>query len=115
MNPYIYCLLLSLLFLAGTLYFLKSRTLDFKHSMFWILISLIFIILSTNKNLTEWLAGLVKITYAPAFLFVTGMIFIIFLIFYLTIIISRMQNNIVSLVQEIGIIKSEMQKEGEKK
>ncbi|MCQ1531174.1 DUF2304 domain-containing protein [Lutispora saccharofermentans] len=106
MNAYIYCFILSLLFLAAALYFSKTRVLNFKYSVFWISISLILIMLSLNKRLTEKMAGLVNISYAPAFLFVTGIVFAFFLIFYLTITISSLQNKITKLVQEIGIIKS---------
>lgn len=110
MNPYIYSFILSLLFLAVTLYYIKSRSLDFKYSIFWIVLSLLFILLSLNKGFTEWIAGLIKISYAPAFLFVTGIVFLFALIFYLTIIISRMQHKITVLVQEIGILKSYLEK-----
>ncbi|GAA0719352.1 hypothetical protein GCM10008905_07290 [Clostridium malenominatum] len=106
MNPYIYCLVLSALFLSGTLYFVKKRVLDFKYSMFWILTSLVLIVLSLNKDLTENMARAVSISYPPAFLFVTGIVFIFFLIFYLNLVISKMQNKITLLVQEIGILKS---------
>ncbi len=106
MSPYTYCLVLSVLFLAGTLYFVKKRVLDFKYSTFWIFTSLVLIILSLNKGLTEGMARAVSISYAPAFLFVTGIVFIFFLIFYLTLVISKMQSKITLLVQEIGILKS---------
>lgn len=106
MSPYTYCLILSILFLVGTLYFVKKRVLDFKYSMFWVAISLVLIILSLNKNLTEWMARAVNIYYAPTFLFVTGIVFVFFLIFYLTLVISRMQKKITILTQEIGIINS---------
>lgn len=106
MNPYLYSFILSLLFFGLTLYFVKSRALDFKYSMLWIFISVLFIVLSLNKNFTEWMAGLVKISYAPAFLFITGIVFIFALIFYLTIVISRMQKQISVLIQEVGILKS---------
>lgn len=114
MNPYTYCLVLSALFLAGTLYFVKKRILDFKYSIFWILISLLMIILSLNKDLTESIAKAVSISYAPAFLFVTGILFILFLIFYLNLVISKMQSKITLLVQEVGILKS-VSSEGEYK
>lgn len=106
MSPYTYCFVLSVLFLAGTVYFVKKRVLDFKYSMFWVLISLILLFLSLNKEITEVMAGAVKISYAPAFLFVTGIVLVLFLIFYLNLVISKMQNKITLLVQEIGIIKS---------
>lgn len=106
MSPYTYCLVLSVLFLLGTLYFVKKRVLDFKYSIFWTLTSLVLIVLSINKELAEDMARAVSISYAPAFLFVTGIVFIFFLIFYLTLVISKMQNKITLLVQELGILKS---------
>jgi len=106
MNPYKYCLALSILFLIGTLYFIKKRVLDFKYSIFWISTSLLMILLSVNKDLTEGMARAVNIAYAPAFLFVTGIAFIFFLLFYLSLVISKMQSKITLLIQEIGILKS---------
>ena len=106
MNPYIYCTVLSVLSLAGTLYFAKRRILDFRYSIFWVSISVILIFLSLNVNLVEGLAKAVGISYAPAFLFVTGMVFLLCLIFYLNLAISKIQSKITLLTQEIAIIKS---------
>lgn len=106
MGPYTYCFVLSVLFLTVTLYFVKKRILDFKYSIFWISISLVLIILSINKKLAEGMARAVSISYAPAFLFVTGIVFIFFLIFYLTLVISKIQSKITMLIQEVGILKS---------
>jgi hypothetical protein len=106
MKLYIYCVALSILFLICTLYFAKKRILEFKYSLFWVSLSLILIILSLNVELTEDMAKVVGIYYAPAFLFVTGIIFALILIFYLNLVISKMQSKITILTQEIGIIKS---------
>ena len=106
MKSYTYCLVLSILFLIGTLYSVKKRKLDFKYSIFWVSISLILIVFSLDIKLTENLARIVGIFYAPAFLFVTGSLFLLILIFYLTMVITKMQNKITVLTQEIGIIKS---------
>lgn len=106
MKPYMYCLALSILFLICTLYFVKKRILDFKYSVFWVSLSLILIVLSLNVNLTEYVAKIAGIYYAPTFLFVTGIIFTLILIFYLNLVISKMQSKITLLTQEIGIIKS---------
>lgn len=106
MKPYMYCLALSILFLICTLYFVKKRILDFKYSVFWVSLSLILIVLSLNVNLTEDMAKIVGIYYAPTFLFVTGIVFTLVLIFYLNLVISKMQSKITLLTQEIEIIKS---------
>ncbi len=106
MNIYIYCLLLSMGFLMGALYFVKKRVLNFNYSIFWISISLILVIISLNVRFTESMARAVGISYAPAFLFLTGIVFVLVLIFYLNLTISKMQRELTLLTQEIGIIKS---------
>lgn len=113
MTPYTYSFILSLGFLFLTLFAAKTRRLDFKYSLFWIVISLLFIVLSLDKDITERIAAFVNIAYAPAFLFVTGIVFIFAMLFYLTIVITRMQQKITILVQEVGILKSRLEKESD--
>lgn len=77
--------------------------------MLWILVSLVLCTLSLNKGIVEGAAKLTGISYAPAFLFVTGIVFSLVLVFYMTLIISSLQKRIVRLTQEIGILKSKME------
>jgi hypothetical protein len=77
--------------------------------MLWILVSLVLCILSFNKDIVENAAKFTGIIYAPAFLFVTGIVFSLILIFYMTLVISALQKRIVRLTQEIGILKSKME------
>jgi hypothetical protein len=88
------------------MYFVKRRILEFKYSIFWVSISIAMLILSLNKDFVEKMASAVDIHYAPAFLFLIGIIFILLLIFYFTIVISDMQRKIIRLTQEVGILKS---------
>lgn len=109
MNAYIYCAILSSVFLVITLYYVKKRKLEFQYCIFWIIIDIILIILSVNKNMVESAAKSVGIYYAPALLFVTGIVFIFFLIFYITIVISDFKRRITRLTQEVAILKNELE------
>lgn len=109
MNAYIYCTLLSLLFLAVTIYFVRKRKLEFQYCIFWIIISVTLIILSLNKNILEVLSNKVGIYYSPALLFVTGIIFSFLLIFHLTLVISDLNKRVVKLTQELAIIKNKLE------
>lgn len=108
MSVYTFCFILSVLFLFVTMYFIKRRILEFKYSIFWISISIVMLLLSLNKDLVEAMASAVNIQYAPAFLFLIGIIFVLLLIFYFTIVVSNMQRKITRLTQEIGILKSSL-------
>ncbi len=109
MRVYTYCIILAAVFLIITLYYVKRRKLDFHYCMLWILVSLVLCMLSLNKNIVENAAVFTGISYAPAFLFVTGIVFSLILIFYLTLVISSLQKRIIRLTQEIGILKSKME------
>lgn len=93
-----------MLFLIMTLFFIKRRLLEFRYSMLWIVTSLIMVIFSLNKSLTEKFAQLLNISYPPAFLFLTGIAFILLLLFYITVVVSNMQGKITRLIQELGVL-----------
>lgn len=114
MRVHYYCIFLASIFLFITIHYVKMRKLDFRYCLLWIGISLVLVILAANKNILEAISRYVGIYYSPAFLFVTGIIFSLILIFYLTLVISAMQKKIVKLTQEVGILKSELERHGAK-
>lgn len=114
MRVHYYCILLASIFLFITLHYVKKRRLDFRYCLLWISISLVMVVFAANKDILEAVSDYVGIYYSPAFLFVTGIIFSLILIFYLTLVISAMQKKIVKLTQEVGILKSEIERHGVK-
>lgn len=111
MSIYTYCLIWSMLFLIITLFFIKKRLLEFGYSILWIVTSIIMVVLSLNKSLTEKFAHLLNISYPPAVLFLTGMVFILLLMFYITIVVSNMQGKITRLIQELAVLHINSDKE----
>lgn len=103
-----FCFVISLIFLTVSLIFIRKRTLEIKYSLFWITISIIMMILSIHVSFTEWLAKFVGIIYAPAFLFLIGIIFNFILIFYLMLLISNIQKKLTRVIQENAILKEEI-------
>lgn len=99
------------MFLIVTIYALKKRKLEFQYSFLWLIISIILIILSLSKNIFESIAKFVGIVYAPSFLFLTGIVFALILIFYLMIVISDFKKRITRLTQEVGILKNKIENE----
>ena len=111
MTSYMYCAILAVMFLIMTIYALKKRKLEFQYSFLWLIISIVLIILSLSKNIFESIAKFVGIVYAPAFLFLTGIVFALILIFYLMIVISDFKKRITRLTQEVGILKNKIEEE----
>lgn len=110
MSVYFYCSILSVIFLAIIIYFIKNKKLELQYCVFWIILVFTFFLLSINKNIVEYISQLVGIYYPPAFLFVTGIVLCLILIFYVMIIMSDLKKRIVKLTQEISILKNQLEK-----
>ncbi|MEW9096275.1 MAG: DUF2304 domain-containing protein [Clostridiaceae bacterium] len=105
----IFCFMISLFFLVISIVFIRKRSLEFNWGLLWILVSLILMILSMNSRILEYLAKAIGIMYAPAFLFLIGIIFSLIMIFYLMIVISNMQRKLTKLIQENSILKDRVE------
>ncbi|WP_027625716.1 DUF2304 domain-containing protein [Clostridium lundense] len=105
----LFCFIISLVFLVISIIFIRKRSLEFKCGLLWILVSLILMIFSMNSTIVEYFAKVIGIVYAPAFLFLMGIIFSLIMIFYLMIVTSNMQKKLTKLVQENSMLKDRIE------
>lgn len=103
---YICSFILSIAFIAIILMFVKMRVLDFKYSVLWILSGIVMVVLSLNRKLTMNISHLLKISYPSRLLLFFVFIFVLFSMFFITVVISRMQKKITRLVQEVAVMRS---------
>lgn len=92
----------------------RRRRLKTEYSLIWLLVSVIFIVFSFWRDGIDWLARLFGIAYAPSVLFIILLIGIILLLIEFSIIISKQSERIKVLVQEIGLLRLEIQTKFEK-
>ena len=114
MDIYICSLILSVAFIIIILMFVKIRAIDFKYSIFWMAAGIIMMVLSLDRGLTGSIAHFMRILYPAKFLVFMIFVFILLSMFYITIVISRMQKKITRLVQEIAVMRC-IQDKGETK
>ena len=105
MNIYQATASVAVVLFAATMFSLAKRKLDFRYVMFWTALSLLLIIISTNPELLDRLAGYITVYYAPSLIFAAALIFVLAFIFYITIFISDTNKRVIRLTQEIGLIK----------
>ena len=92
----------------------RRRRLKTEYSLIWLLVSVTFIVFSFWRDGIDWLAKLFGIAYAPSVLFIILLIGIILLLIEFSIIISKQSERIKVLVQEIGLLRLEIQTKFEK-
>ena len=103
-----------LIFLFYVLKNVKQNKLNIKNSLIWIILSIGIIICTLQINNLEKLAKLAGIKTVSNMLFFLGFIFLIFTCFNITKTISMQNRKIVTLTQELALLRKEMEDENEK-
>lgn len=113
MNVLWFSLLFSVGFIFVVLDLVRRQRLKEQYSLLWLLIGVGFLVVSSNTKILEWMALLLDIKYAPAVLFLLGLIFSFVLILHLTVVISRLTDHVLRLTQEITVLKAELKEQEE--
>lgn len=104
---------ISIAFLLIVLELVRRQRLKEQYSFLWILFSIVLLILSLNASLMEWIADQLGVKYAPAVLFLFGLLFCFSLILHLTIVITKLTKQVLRLTQEVAILKAQEALNGE--
>lgn len=92
----------------------RNHKLDEKYSILWLFFSIVIVILVLGRGLLEMISTKLGIYYAPATLFLIGMIFIIIFIIHLSTVVTKQNQSIIRLVQKLALLEQKV-KEKEKK
>lgn len=101
---------ISLFFLLYICNNIKNGFLSTKHSLVWIVVFLLLIIFALTNGFLMKIASFFGIVTVSNMLFFFGFVFLIFITFNLTKIISKLNKEIIILTQELGILKNEINK-----
>lgn len=105
-----------ILILASTAFFayifnmVRIKRLELRYALTWILTSVSFIILSVFPGALKAVSKLLHIKEPVNTLFLSIIFFLIVIVFTLTLALSRNANRVKTLVQEMGILKLEIEK-----
>jgi hypothetical protein len=93
-------LLLGLGYLSGLI---KKRKLDLKYSILWLLVPVVILIIVVIPGVLEWLAAVLGIYDVMNMVFFLGFIFLISVVFSLTVAISKMADSMRQLTQKVAL------------
>lgn len=102
----IYFIIISVLFLIYVTIEIKKKKLSIKESFWWVIASLIMLILSIFPYSIDYVAKWLNISYPPSLLFVLCFVFTLFIVFRNNKKISEQQEKIIELEQHLAIIES---------
>ncbi|MGG5252862.1 DUF2304 domain-containing protein [Neobacillus sp. SM06] len=104
-----------ILFIASIVTFLmiinmiRKYSLELKYSLLWLFFSVGNIFLAAFSDIAKTIAQLLSIQQPVNAIFLLSFIFQFFLIFSLTLTVSRISNKFTQLVQEVGLLKKEVE------
>ncbi len=93
-----------LIFLAIIIYYLAKKKLNLKYSLTWLAAGVGMLILAVFPQLVDVIGALVGIAAPVNTVFLFGGIFMLLIIFTLTMIVSHMNNRIYKLTQTQAIL-----------
>lgn len=100
----------SLFLFAFILRLVKRKRLKEEYSLLWLGFGLVFIALAFYKPLLDLVAGVLGIIYAPAALLLILITSIFFILIQFSVVISKLAEGNKNLIQEVGILKTELKK-----
>jgi hypothetical protein len=101
-------IIVSLVIFGVVISLIRRRKLKTEYSLIWLCVSIIFILFSFWRAGIDKLASLLGIAYAPSVLFIILLIGIILLLIEFSIIISKQAERIKVLIQEMALLKHEI-------
>ncbi len=104
----IYFIILSLLIILYVIHEVRKKKFSIKESFWWIIASLIMLILAIFPYSIDKLALFLHISYPPSLLFVLCIIFLLFINFRNSKRIAEHQEKIIELAQYVALLEEEL-------
>ena len=106
----IYFIILVIILILYMVHEIRKKRFSIKESFWWMIASLIMLVLAIFPYSIDWVAKKVGIEYPPSLLFVLCIIFLVLMNFRNSKRISEQQIKIIELAQNLAILKSENKK-----
>lgn len=85
---------------------IRRNHLKERYSLIWLAASVVLVTFSVWRPLLDFIARTFGIYYAPSFLFLLAIMFLVLLLLHFSIIISSLSEKNSRLAQEIGLLKA---------
>jgi hypothetical protein len=84
----------------------RRDRLHVEYSLLWLFFSGVLIVLSIWRDGLQYFSSLVGITYPPSAILLVLLIAVYFILIHYSIVISKLTENVKTLTQELGLLKS---------
>lgn len=99
----------SILFFVFIINMVRTKKLELKYALIWIITSVSFIIMSVFPQTVYAVAKILEVEVASNALFLCIIFLLLLMVFVLTIAVSRQASRTKRLVQEVALLKAELE------
>ena len=110
-----FMVLLSLLFLIFIIKLIRSSTFTLENSLLWLGIGVVMLLFSIFPIIPEYFSDLLGFETMSNFLLVMAVLFSLIQLIIFTKHITKQNNEIKSLIQEVSILKEKVESKGKNK
>jgi hypothetical protein len=87
---------------------IRSRRLQERYALLWLLTGLVIFVLAAWRGLLGWLSGLVGIAYPPSALFVLASFFVLVVLLHYSTVISKLSDENRIMAQRLAILEQRL-------
>ena len=103
----VFVIVCMLLILFNIIRLMSKKKIDYKYGLGWSLVDIIVIVLAAWPGLLGWIAKVTGVIAPVNMLFFLGFILALTIIFSLSVTVSKLQDKVNRLSQEIAIMKKD--------
>jgi hypothetical protein len=107
----IFAAIAALFLLAIVFELMRSRRLQERYALLWLLTGLVVFVLAVWRSLLGWAADVVGIAYPPSALFVLAAFFILLVLLHYSTVISRLSEQNTVLAQRLALLERRLEEE----
>jgi hypothetical protein len=103
----------ALVLLAVIFELIRSRRLQERYALLWLLTGLVIFVLAIWRGLLGEVSDLVGIAYPPSALFILAAFFILLVLLHYSTVISRLSEQNTTLAQRLALLERKLEENGE--
>jgi hypothetical protein len=107
----IFAAIAALILLAIVFELMRSRRLQERYALLWLLTGLVVFVLAAWRSLLGWAADTVGIAYPPSALFVLASFFILLVLLHYSTVISKLSDQNLILAQRLALLERRLEEE----
>lgn len=107
----LYFIILAIIVIIYVFNIVRKKQFSIKESFWWMMASIIMLILAIYPYSIDRIANMLGIAYPPSLLFVLCIIFLLFILFRNSRKIFELQLKVIELGQEVAVLKEKVNRE----